>query len=134
LINQNLQTDTQPYALFVYAIRSPYTKESYFRRLRKFFDSVGLCNGAMFEERCNAFVNKGRQDSNWAFNTILRFLQYQKERVERKEITRGTLLNHVKTIKMFCELAELVLPWKKITRGHASWRYAATGCKFDGMA
>jgi hypothetical protein len=33
---------TNPYTMFVYAIRSPYTKESYFRRLRRFFDSIDL--------------------------------------------------------------------------------------------
>ena len=111
--------------MFVYAIWS-HTKESYFRRLRKFFDSVDLCIGTGFEERCNTFANKGRQDSNWAFNTILMFLQYQKERVERMEIAGGTLLNHVKTIKMFCEITDIVLPWKKITRGlPRARRYAA---------
>lgn len=34
---------TDPYSMFVYAIRSPYTKESYFRRLRKFFDAIDSC-------------------------------------------------------------------------------------------
>ena len=31
--------------MFVYAIRSPYTKESYFRRLRRFFDAINFCEG-----------------------------------------------------------------------------------------
>jgi hypothetical protein len=29
--------------MFVYAIRSPYTKESYFRRLQRFFDFTNFC-------------------------------------------------------------------------------------------
>ena len=37
--------------MFVYAIRSPYTKESYFRRLRRFFDAIDLCKGMRMEER-----------------------------------------------------------------------------------
>jgi integrase len=111
------QENVDPYTLFVYGIRSPYTKESYFRRLRGFFDAINLAKGTTFEERCNTFAYKGRSNSNWAFNDIIRFLYYQKERVEKKEITAGTLHNHIKTLKMFCEVTDIAIPWKKIIRG-----------------
>ncbi|HKI07540.1 MAG TPA: hypothetical protein VKA09_04035, partial [Nitrososphaeraceae archaeon] len=114
---QQEEEEISPWTMFVYAIRSPYTKESYFRRLRHFFDSIELDKGSTFETRCNTFACKGRNDSNWAFNNILRFLHFQKERVQRKEITGGTLRNYVKTIKMFCEVTDVLVPWKKITRG-----------------
>jgi hypothetical protein len=114
---QQENLDMDPYTTFVYGIRSPYTKESYCRRLRGFFDAINLGKGKPLEERCNSFVHKGRADPNWAFNNIRRFLHYQKERVERKEITAGTLHNYVKTLKMFCEIIDIALPWKKITRG-----------------
>jgi hypothetical protein len=55
------------------------------------------------EGRCNLFVSKGKRDSSWAFNCIVRFLQFQKERVEREVITGSTLRNLVKNIKLFCE-------------------------------
>ena len=77
--------DTDPYTMFVYAISSPYTKESYFRRLRRFFDAIELCKGMRMEERCNTSVYIARTDYNWVFSNILRFLQSQKERVERKD-------------------------------------------------
>lgn len=114
---EQLQEKVDPYTLFVYGIRSPYTKESYFRRLRGFFDAINLDKDTTFRERCNTFVHKGRNDSNWAFNNIIRSLHYQKERVQSKEITAGTLHKYVKTIKMFCEVTDIVIPWKKITRG-----------------
>jgi integrase len=114
---EQLQGKVDPYTLFVYGIRSPYTKESYFRRLRGFFDAINLDKDTTFRERCNTFVHKGRNHSNWAFNNIIRSLHYQKERVQSKEITAGTLHNYVKTIKMFCEVTDIVIPWKKITRG-----------------
>jgi len=38
-------------------------------------------------------------------------------RVERKEITAATALNSVKVIKLFCEMNDILLPWKRITRG-----------------
>ena len=46
------------------------------------------------EERCNYFASNGVNDPIWAFNTIVRFLQFQKERVE-KEITGATLRNFI---------------------------------------
>ena len=73
------QENVDPYTLFVYGIRSPYTKESYFRRLRCFFDAINLAKGTMFEERCNTFAYKGRSNSNWAFNNIIRFLYYREK-------------------------------------------------------
>jgi len=47
---------------------------------------------------------------------IIRFLRSQKERVERTEISAGTLSNFVKTIKLFCEMSEITISWKKLTR------------------
>jgi len=96
--------------------RSPHTKESYFRRLRRFFDAISL-EGITFESRCNLFAERGKQDPNCAFNSILYFVLQEKKRVENKEITGGTLRNSVKTIKTFCEVTDVLIPWKKITRG-----------------
>jgi hypothetical protein len=110
------ETEPDPYILFEYSIRSPYTKESYFRRLRRFFDAISL-EGPTFESRCNVFVFNGRQDPNWVFNSILKFVLAEKQRVESKKITGGTLRNSVKTIKTFCEVTDVLIPWKKITRG-----------------
>lgn len=50
--------DASPYVMFAYSIRSPYTKETYFRRLRRFFDAVSI-DGITFEDRCNQFAEKG---------------------------------------------------------------------------
>jgi hypothetical protein len=44
-------------------------------------------------------------------------LQRLKKRVENKEITSGTLKNYQKTIKSFCETTDILIPWKKITKG-----------------
>ncbi|HEY9399108.1 MAG TPA: hypothetical protein VIP29_04345 [Nitrososphaeraceae archaeon] len=50
-------------------------------------------------------------------NTIIKFLQYEKERVDKGEITAATLRNFVKSIKLYCEMCAVQIPWKKITRG-----------------
>jgi hypothetical protein len=82
---QQENMDMDPYITFVYGIRSTYTKESYLRRLRGFFDAINLDKDKTLEERCNTFVHKGRADPNWAFNNILRFLHYQKETWKDKQ-------------------------------------------------
>ena len=69
------------------------------------------------EQRCNFFAENGMKDPNWAFHHIIKFLQFQKERVERCEITGATLRNSVKSLKLFCEMADIPVTWKKITRG-----------------
>jgi hypothetical protein len=41
---------------------------------------------------------------------------------EKKEVTGATVRNYVKTIKLFCEMSDLLLPWKKITRLYMFYR------------
>ena len=82
--------------------------------MRIFFNHIGLLPEGTIEERCNLFASKGKRDSSWAFSCIVRFLQRQKERVEREEITGATLLNFVKAIKLFCEMFDIPVSWKKI--------------------
>jgi hypothetical protein len=75
--------------------------------------------------RFNKFAEKSKGNINWTLSHIIRFLQYQKERVEKKEITSGTLKNFVKSLKVFCEMADISIPWKKITRGLPNARQSA---------
>ena len=68
----------------------------YERRLKKFFDFIEFeITDKDIESKCNKFAEKAKSNTNWALSQIIRFLQYQKERVENKEITSGTL-------KKFC--------------------------------
>jgi hypothetical protein len=97
-------------------MNAPQTREKYLSRLKRFFDCIDL-PGSTIEERCNNFAEKDKTESKWVVNNILRFLNAHKERVERKEITGATLRNYVKTIKLFCEMNDILIPWKKITRG-----------------
>jgi hypothetical protein len=117
--------ESNAYSLFVYAFRSQVTRDYYLRRLRIFFNYINFELDKTMEQRCKWFVDKGSNDPTWAFNSILRFLQFQKERVENKEITSGTLKNFVKSLKVFCEMADISIPWKKITRGLPNARQSA---------
>jgi hypothetical protein len=109
--------ELDPWSLFIYAMKAPMTRNRYQTRLAKFFDYIGLKVGEKLEDRARAFAQRGKDDSNWTLNNILRFVQYQKDRVDKKEITGATVRNYVKSIKLFCEMADTSIPWKKITRG-----------------
>ena len=102
--------------IFDYSIRSPQTKDSYFRRLRTFFEYSKI-EGKTFRDKCNSFAKKGQENSNWAFKLILEFLQMQRQRVERKEITSGTLRNYQKRSNPICEATDILIQWKKVTKG-----------------
>ena len=40
-------------------------------------------------------------------------MQFQLDRANRKEITGSTMRNYLKSIKLFCEMADFSIAWKK---------------------
>jgi hypothetical protein len=113
-----------PYSIFKYALNSPVTRDRYTTRLDRFFSFIGI-EGINIEERCRVFVQTATKDNGWAFRIIIKFLQVQKDRVDRKEITGSTIRNYVKAIKLFTEMNDILISWKRITRGLPRGRKAA---------
>ena len=109
-------TSTDPWSLFLYAMKAPMTREKYVGRLGIFLNFLGL-EGATVEQKSRVFAEKARSNPNWAFTSILQFMQRQRERVESKEISAGTVQNYAKAIKLFCEMNDITISWKKITKG-----------------
>ena len=105
-----------PYTMFLHAMKSPVTKAKYSRRLEMFFDFLKI-PGESLKEKCLTFVNNGQSNINWVFTNILKFVLFHKERIHKKEISGATLINYLKAIKVFCEMSDLSINWKKITRG-----------------
>ena len=57
----------------------------------------------------------------WPFAVFL-FLRGLEERrileqIDRKEMAIGTIRNYLKSIKLFCDMADLQIPWAKIASG-----------------
>jgi hypothetical protein len=111
-----MSDELEPWSLFIYAMKAPMTRDRYQTRVAKFFDFIGI-DGATVEERARNFVIKAKDDNTWAFNSIMKFTYFQRQRVDRKEISGATVRNYVKSIKLFCEMADIPIQWKKITRG-----------------
>ena len=68
-------------------------------------------------ERCNSFSERGRYDNEWALNQIISFLQSRKDGFKREKLQQRLLRIFVKAIKLFCEMSDVHIQWKKITRG-----------------
>ena len=99
-IDQFTASEQDPWTLYLYAMKSPVTREKYQRRLGQFFDFLGL-SGESTQDKSIIFCNKAREDTNWAFSCIIRFLQFQNTRVNQKLITGATVRSYVKSIKLF---------------------------------
>ena len=83
--NQQEQEEYQdPLSVFIYALRAPETKRQWPRRLKVFFDFLEL--EEPFEEQAKQFVIKARQNQQWAQESLMSFIDFQKERVRRSEI------------------------------------------------
>jgi hypothetical protein len=125
IIEQSLE-ESNTYSLFVYSEWSQVTSDYYLRRLRIFFNHINLQTNITIEERCNYFTNNGTKDPTWIFNCIVRFLQYQKNRVENKEITGATLQNFIKAIKLLWNVwysYPMEKDYKRITKKYSNIVY-----------
>ncbi len=52
-----------PWTLYLYAMKSPATKEKYLMRLGEFLDFLNLQEGGTVEDKSRAFADKGRNDN-----------------------------------------------------------------------
>jgi hypothetical protein len=109
------ETHNDPYALFIYAMKSPLTREIYVPKIARFFTFIGLT--PPLEDQSREFVNRCIAAQGWAETWIMRFLQSMKVQIDRKEIVATTLWNYVAPIKLFCEMNRITVPWKILTRG-----------------
>jgi hypothetical protein len=109
-------TELDAWTLFLNAMRTPMTSDRYQTRVHKFFDFIGI-PGRTVDQKARMFARKGKKYTNWALSNVLKFIYFQRERADRKEISGGTVRNYAKSIRLFCEMSDISIPWKKITRG-----------------
>jgi hypothetical protein len=87
---------TDPWMLFLYALKAPATRDKYIQRLTKFLEFLGY-TGAK-EDKARAFAAQARLDPVFAFNSVLKFFQLKCEQIDRKEVPIGTVRNYLKSI------------------------------------
>jgi hypothetical protein len=104
-----------PMTTFMYALKAPESRRQYPRRFKMFLDYLKL-EGAL-EKQARQFLSKARTDPQWAEENFMRFIGFQIERVKRGDIAESTISNYYKATKLFCEMNNLTLNWKRIRRG-----------------
>ena len=76
-----------PYDTFVYALKAKETKRQYPHRLDKFLSFLGL--EGTIQQKCDKLYEIGK-DVNLIQSHIIKFVNYQKERITSNEISEGT--------------------------------------------
>jgi hypothetical protein len=112
-----------PIDVFLYAVKSPESKRQYPRRFKMFLDFLGLAG--VLDEQAKEFLRDAKSNPQWAQNSLIQFVSYQNDRATRGEISVSTIPNYYRATKLFCEMNDIVLPWKKIARGLQKVRKAA---------
>ena len=101
---------------FLYALRAPETKRKYPQRLKFFFDFVFPTINDLGSQSIE-FISKARGNDQFVYRCFLNFIVNQNRRVDKKEITAGTVRNYYKAAKLFCEMNDIIVNWKKIAKG-----------------
>jgi hypothetical protein len=107
----------------MYALKAPESRRQYPQRFKMFLDYLKV-EGAL-EKQARHFLSKARNNPQWAEESFMRFIGFQIERVKRGEISESTISNYYKATKLFCEMNNLILNWKRIRRGLPHGREAA---------
>ena len=100
----------------MYALKSSEARRQYPKRLKMLFDYLNL-QGPLEEQAQHFLDNTMQKGIQWAQDTIMIFLDFHKERVRKKELAAGTLKNYYRAAKLFCEMNDLTINWKRISKG-----------------
>ncbi len=95
--------------VFTYALKAPESKRQYPRRFKIFLDYLGL-KGSLVEQ-AEQFYLTASKDLKWCEESLMAFV------AKRGEIAECTIPNYNRATKLFCEMNDIVLNWKKISRG-----------------
>src|SRR5919106_1228448 len=112
---QQMHRNKNPMTIFTYALKAPESKRQYPRRLKIFLDYLRLEGN--LGEQAEQFYSKAIENPQWAEDALMDFISYQKERSKKGEISVSTIPNYYRATKLFCEMNDILLNWKKIARG-----------------
>ena len=115
--NKHRQHDA--FSLFLYGIKSDETRRSYVSKLEFFFDFYKIEGNDIREKSKNflEYTKKGKNITQKVTDLVLNYMYFHIQRAQKKEISRGTIRNFYKPIKLFCEMNNVVLNWKIISKG-----------------
>jgi hypothetical protein len=103
----------------MYGIKSDETRRIYVSKLELFFDFYKI-EGKDIREKSENFLQytrKGKNISQKISDLVINYMYFQIQRAQKNEISRGTIRNFYKPIKLFCEMNNVILNWKIISKG-----------------
>lgn len=108
---QVLEGETMP--IFRGAVRSKYTRDHYERHLRYFFEFSNT--------KADSFVEKSKRDPSWTEKQIVLYIRWLMSRVEKSKeakdhIEASSVSNYIKPLRLFLEMNDIILNWKKLNR------------------
>ena len=112
-----------PIAVFLYAVKSPESKRQYPRRFKMFLDFLRLPGD--LHNQAKEFLRNAKANPKWIQDNLIDFIAYQNERARQGYISVSTIPNYYRATKLFCEMNDVILSWKKIARGMERVRKAA---------
>jgi hypothetical protein len=94
-------SELSPYQNFAYALKSKDVKRQYPVMLTRFLNFIDE-KGETLEEKCLSLYKFAIQIENRKSleYQLMRYIDFQEERIKRKEISSGTLRNYVKAISV----------------------------------
>jgi hypothetical protein len=88
------------------------TKRQWPNRLKVVFNFLGF-NGKL-DEQAEQFMNLCKQEGmNMTQNRLIESISYQIQRSQKGKISLATIPNYLKAIKLFCEMNDIQVSWKK---------------------
>lgn len=117
-VAMTVESDSSSFSRFEYGIKSDSTKQKYVKRLQLFFDFYRI-EGNTIEKKSNNFLKviKNGKNTHKLTDIIIKYMSYHLNRVQKNEISRATVRNYYKPIKLFCDMNNIVLNWKIISKG-----------------
>lgn len=112
-----------PLTVFMYALKAPESKRQYPRRFKVFLDFLEIPGD--LDTQAKKFLSEAKENPKWAQDGFMRFIMYQIERAKSGKIAESTISNYYKATKLFCEMNELPINWRKIAKGIPKGRRAA---------
>jgi hypothetical protein len=111
-----------PLSQFLYALKAPETKRQWPNRLKVVFTFLGLTGN--LDEQVKQFMTLYKEGAAVRAakvqEKIIGFISYQVQRAQKGEISFSTIPNYLKTLKLFCEMNDIHVSWRKISRGSCS--------------
>jgi integrase len=113
-----------PMSQFLYALKAPETKRQWPNRLKVVFDFLGFPGN--LDEQAKQFMTLCKEGGTASVqDKIIGLISYQVQRAQKGEISLSTIPNYLKAMKLFCEMNDIHISWRKISRGVPRGRQAA---------